>query len=220
MILTCPPLNRAEALRYLGVTGTPPADVATLLDQAEKLLSETARPRYIWRAFGWDGNTLQNTGLDLPGEDIRRHLTGCHTAILLAVTLGRETEELFRRTQTTNMALAVTLDAAASSLVESCCDAAEQHLREAYPDCYITFRFSPGYGDLPLTVQDGFLRLLNAGRQIGLTVSPSNMLLPQKSVTAILGLSDTPLPEGQRGCATCKMRDRCSFRKEGNHCGF
>lgn len=211
MILPCPPLDRSEALRYLGVRGKAPDDITALLERAEALLCEKVKPRYVWRAVDPP---------DFPGEDLARHLAGCRTAVLFAVTLGQESEELFRRAQSGDMALAVTLDAAASALTESCCDLAETEIQKAFPDRYFTFRFSPGYGDLPLSVQRDMIRLLNAERLIGLTVSPSDMLLPQKSVTAILGVSDAELPKARRGCALCRMREQCQYRKAGEHCGF
>jgi cobalamin-dependent methionine synthase I len=49
-------------------------------------------------------------------------------------------------------------------------------------------RFSPGYGDLSLSVQSDLLNVLDARRNIGLTLSDSLMMIPQKSVTAIVGL--------------------------------
>ena len=53
-----------------------------------------------------------------------------------------------------------------------------------------TFRFSPGYADFPLEVQPKLLEILDAPRRIGLTVSPSLLLIPTKSVTCILGVGE------------------------------
>ena len=49
-------------------------------------------------------------------------------------------------------------------------------------------RFSPGYGDLELSVQRDLCRVLDTERQIGLTLTESCMMVPVKSVTAIIGL--------------------------------
>ena len=51
----------------------------------------------------------------------------------------------------------------------------------------LTGRFSPGYGDLPLTLQPALLERMQAYR-IGLTVNAGGQLQPEKSVTALCGL--------------------------------
>ena len=85
---------------------------------------------------------------------------------------------------------------------------------------YFPFRYSPGYGDLPLSLQGDLLWLLDAPRRVGLTVSPSHILLPRKSVTAILGISETPVSRSTRSCLSCPGRDGCNYRKAGGHCGI
>ena len=62
------------------------------------------------------------------------------------------------------------------------------------------------------------LQLLDAQKHLGLTVTPEHILIPRKSVTALIGLSAHPLKKGARGCATCRMRETCAFRKGGAHC--
>ena len=71
-------------------------------------------------------------------------------------------------------------------------------------------RFSPGYGDFPLECQPGLFRLLGVQRNIGVTLTDSLLMLPTKSVTAVIGLCDgeTPCPTG---CAACDRAD-CAFR--------
>lgn len=44
-------------------------------------------------------------------------------------------------------------------------------------------RFSPGYGDMPLVLQEFFYQTLNMA-QMGVTLTENNYLLPEKSVTA------------------------------------
>lgn len=51
-------------------------------------------------------------------------------------------------------------------------------------------------------------------------MTESLLLNPVKSVTAVIGLSDRPQMARIRGCAYCRMRDRCALRKGGKHCGM
>ena len=104
--------------------------------------------------------------------------------------------------------------------MEQVCTQADALLARQFPDMYMTFRFSPGYGDYPITLQADFLRLLDAPRKIGLTATEHYLLTPAKSVTAIAGLSPEPIEKQRRGCAVCSLRNTCQYRKNGEHCGF
>ena len=109
----------------------------------------------------------------------------------------------------------------ARTAIKQVCDTAEKEIREKISkDNFMTWRFSPGYGDLPITIQREFVRVTDAEKRIGLTVNEGGILLPRKSVTAIIGLSKEPIPKQRRGCAYCNMNKTCQFRKGGTHCGF
>ena len=118
-----------------------------------------------------------------------------------------------------DMAKAVIADAFAGAAVEQVMNEAEKLIKAEFPGKYFTWRYSPGYGDFPIEIQKQLLDVLDAPRKIGLCTSDSRMLAPVKSVTAVMGVSDAPLPARKRGCVTCNMRQRCQFRKRGLHCG-
>ena len=83
------------------------------------------------------------------------------------------------------------------------------------------WRFSPGYGDLPLSAQPALLKALDANRRLGIAVTSTNMLVPVKSVTAVLGLFEKPADGGEArvdACAICRLRDGCELRKRGVTC--
>ena len=88
-----------------------------------------------------------------------------------------------------------------------------------FPGCHFPFRYSPGYGDLPLSLQGDLLSLLDAPRRVGLTASASHILIPRKSVTAFLGVADNPIEQTIRSCLGCPAREGCQYRKAGGHCG-
>lgn len=217
-------LNIDEALRYMGC---PPdqADPATraLAEDCAARLLEIARPRWTGREFSLgfeeDGVRLES-GLLLPGEALKAHLTGCGRVVLFCATLGAEVDGAIRRAERVDMARALALDCCAAAAVEQVCDRIEEELHGRYPGCYFPFRFSPGYGDLPLTVQNELLDLLDAPRRVGLTASSSHILLPRKSVTALLGVADRPIEQHKRSCLACPGRESCQYRKAGGHCGI
>ncbi|MBR1820913.1 MAG: Vitamin B12 dependent methionine synthase activation subunit, partial [Clostridia bacterium] len=73
-------------------------------------------------------------------------------------------------------------------------------------------RFSPGYGDFSLDCQPGLFRLLGVQKRIGVTLTDSLLMIPTKSVTAVIGISDGA-GEAPAGCAACDRAD-CDFRNE------
>ena len=207
-------VNREEALRYLGGAGVPDERMLALLDEAESQLLRAAKPKYLFRVVALPCGRL------VSGNDIAKHLDGCDRAAVLCATLGAEVDRLIRVSQISDMPRAVVLDAMASAMIEQVCCAVDGILAEQMPDCYFTYRFSPGYGDYPIELQREFLRFLDAPRKIGLTVTESFLLTPAKSVTAVAGISGEPVPRGRRGCAVCSLRDTCAYRRKGSHCGF
>ena len=100
------------------------------------------------------------------------------------------------------------------------CDQAEAEIRAHFPACSFPFRYSPGYGDLPLEVQGELLALLDAPRRVGLCATESHLLTPRKSVTAILGIAGGKLEQKKRSCLGCPARESCPYRKAGGHCGI
>ncbi|MCR5601669.1 MAG: 5-methyltetrahydrofolate--homocysteine methyltransferase [Ruminococcus sp.] len=216
------PISKSEAARYMGVKGTPDQAVAELLDRAEKIVREKIHPKYVYIetdvTFTDEGVVLGAMSVPLTGEDIKRHLRGCNKAILMAATLTQEADKLIRQTAVTNMAKSLAIDCLCSAAVEQVCDRAEEEIFSRCDAPYRTWRFSPGYGDFPLSLQKSFLLALNAQRRIGLTVTDSSLLIPSKSVTAIIGMSDSPVERGGRGCTICNMRENCAYRAKGNRC--
>lgn len=215
--------DTGEALRYLGAAHPDPE----LRRQTEALADElaaTLQPRYVWTACpltqAGDRFRLEGTAVELSGSTARRMLNGCRQAALLACTLGARFDAMLRTAQARDMARAVLLDALGSAFVEAGCDAAQEEIAARFPGLYLTDRFSPGYGDLPLSVQPALCAALDGGRRLGLTVTERLLLNPMKSVTAVIGLSDTPQPARVRGCRFCAMAGSCQYRKEGTTCGY
>ena len=83
---------------------------------------------------------------------------------------------------------------------------------------YCNYRFSPGYGDLPLSVQPTVLAALDAQRRLGITLSSSLLMTPTKSVTAIIGMFKEPQPKSHPSCAGCPLIDFCKIRPTGRTC--
>lgn len=207
-------VDAKEARRYAGLMKARDFDQG-LIDAAcdEALL--LAEPKGIYSCYDYDCRRqliLSSPPLGLKGEKIGAHLKGCEKVILLAVTLGEAIEarvtEHFAAGGYTRSLL---LDAAATAAVEQVADGLEKavKLSTAARGFAMRWRFSPGYGDWPLTQQPELLRLSRA-EEIGISLTEAFMLSPRKSITALIGLYRTgEANEGsplRRGCAGCSRK--------------
>ncbi len=221
--MTLSNLNYDEALRYMGCKKSKIDNhTITLLNECEKLVISNSVPRYCYKIFDIkeieSGVEIIGTNLILNGEDIKNHLKNCFGVVIMCATLSGGIDALIRRAQLEDMSKAIVINSLASVAIEQLCDKAEEEIYTTIPHCYKTFRYSPGYGDLPITLQKDILNILDAPRKIGLCTTQSFMLTPIKSVTAIIGLSNTEVTNKKRGCLGCNLKNTCQFRKAGNHC--
>lgn len=205
-------LNQKEALRYMGM-GNAPANETILreLQSCEAELLAVIKPRYTYKVF-------ETAGLDLPGDSIRAHLEGCEKVVFLCATIGTEADRFIRQAELLDMSKALMADTLASVAVEQVCEKAEVQIHGQMPDWYMTWRFGVGYGDFPLTYQPVFLRMTDAGRQLGVSLTQSNILIPRKTVTCCIGLSRQPVTKEKKGCGSCNLKGSCAFRKRGERC--
>ena len=192
------------------------------MDEAEGLLFETARPAFAYAV-------LDAAELPVRGVSLAKHLEGCDRLVLMAVTIGHGVDDLISDTQKEKIALSVVIDCGASVMAEMAANLAEEQIREELAadtaessadtvPLYMTERFSPGYGDSPLEMQTQVLDILDAERQLGITLSKGFMMSPSKSITGILGLADHPVTGRLATCAECVLRDKCTLIKEGKRC--
>ena len=213
MMISLSSVDRNQAFRYMGLHDKPDNKMLEMADYAEKELLRCIQPRYCWKVF-----QKQHLEKILIGSDIQKHLENCESVILFCATLSQKTDACIRFAQVVDVLAGMMTDAMASALTEQLCDEAEKEILNNFPDMFSTWRFSPGYGDMPLSVQQDFLNLINAEKRLGICVSEGGLLIPTKSVTAIIGLSEQPLPKAKKGCAVCNLSKSCPYRKKGVHC--
>ena len=218
-------IDPKETRRYAGLMKAKDFDEQMILDACEDGLL-LAEPRGIWTLYDYDCKS-QTVAAEPPfhieGEKIGAHLAGCDKVILLSATVGEAIEdEVTARFQRGEYASSVLLDAAATTAVEQIADGMEkaiapQMAREGYG---MRWRFSPGYGDWPLEQQPELIRTSRA-ESIGVHLSSSLMLVPRKSVTAIIGLynirADAEEQQSPQGCAACNKLDGPSRKVLRNH---
>ena len=210
-----PPINTAEVLRYAGVRALAP-EMQPLLAACLAACAgvNSGRVCHLRLPVAVEGEMVDLTFAQVRSAALAHALRDCREAVCFAATVGVEMDRLIRRHSAQNMAAAVWMQAIGAERVEALCDAfcgvlaQEGAARGQYPRP----RFSPGYGDLPLTLQTALFAALDCPRQIGLTLLPSLLMSPSKSVTAIVGLGDAPC-QAASGCTACPRQD-CAARRQ------
>ncbi|SMC91507.1 hypothetical protein [Sporomusa malonica] len=214
-----------ETKRYAGL-GSKANFSAALLTEACTQAQLLATPKGVWQVYVYDQDShtiMSPNPLSLTAESIIKHLSGAVEVAVMAVTIGQPLEQevsnLFSRDQYT---LGLLLDAAGTTAVEAVCDAVCSVISGQAARTGLTAgrRFSPGYGGWPVDIQPEILALAS-GATIDLSVTDTKMLVPRKSVTAVIGLypyhQALSLPHqqelscdkcGQPGCHARKETDR------------
>ena len=213
-------IDKNEVLRYLGYKNQHISDdlnekINYLIENAYEIISA----KTVWEVFEPEFNdsvALKGTAMQFSGSDIKNHLLGAKKVAVLALTLGINVEREILRYQQTDMVSAVICDAIFDAATESVADEAEAEIAAfaKKEGLFTNYRYSPGYGDFPLDVQGGIISVLNCEKRIGLTVTPCNILLPRKSVTAVIGLFDKEQEKIIHNCQNCNMKDNCKSKRE------
>ena len=208
--VTLPAVCKREILRYAGCREADPA-VLQLLDaclaEAEPILRGAVC--YLLLSVAVEGKRCDFGAFSLTSASLADRLRGCDRVLVLAATVGIGLDRLIARYGSPSPAKAVLLQAIGAERIEALVDAflTEFSAEQGTP---LRRRFSPGYGDLPLSAQRELFAVLDAAKHIGLSLTDSLLMTPSKSVTALVGLGDDPTPPRHR-CEACELKT-CAFR--------
>lgn len=213
-----------EVQRYMGYRGIADIgpDIRAKIDKAIGQVSLQSHPRIISKEYPVtvrDNDVTIHAGSEdviLQSESLARNLSGCCGAILLAATIGPACDMLVRRAGVTSAVDASIYQAAGAAAIESFLDDMNDRYKADYEaqGLFLRPRFSPGYGDLKLDHQRDWFRLLDITKQIGIELTDSLLMVPTKSVTAIIGIGIKKGTQGCSGCAGCNKKGTCDFSKE------
>ncbi len=80
---------------------------------------------------------------------------------------------------------------------------------------YTLNRFSTGYGDFPIDVNEKISNILDANR-LGIYLTEKNMFMPSKTISGIIASGDKH--NYFNFCKTCNITKECNLIKEGRRC--
>lgn len=209
-----PDINRSEVLRYAGFPAAVlrakgkgkkddsfcevPTDeeLAKRLDEVIGLAKGqfTYRLSYACAGLGRDDDGYPVLPFKQHSDDLKKNLENCEGVIILAATVGAGIDRLIRRYERTEPATGLLLQGMGAERVETLVDAFNDEVNRACEELGMKAhpRYSPGYGDLPITVQPDLLKILDAEKRLGITLNASYMMSPSKSVTAVIGIVKEP----------------------------
>lgn len=191
-----------EILRYSGIKKDSITEEISSMISAAIKETEGLRPKCVFKEIS-DVEIFKS-------EDLKNHLSGCERFFLFAATLGTDADRILKRYTKTDIAKASVIQAVLAAEIE---EYADKMMNEFDSNgLYFRPRFSPGYGDFNISHQKTILTLLDAGKLLGITLTDSYMMIPEKSITAVLGLSKEKSCIINK-CAECKNKG-CQYRKE------
>ena len=186
--LTPPDIDREQVLRFMGQPSDAPDEVLSVLDEC---IAE-ARECFVYKvcfaqmpvSAGQD--TVDMTFATVHSHNLASRLVGCRSAVIFGSTVGLGIDRLINKYSRAMPIKALCMQAIGAERIEALCDAFCEQLKKE--GRVIRARYSPGYGDLDLSFQREIFKLLDCPRRIGLTLSESLLMLPTKSVSAIVGV--------------------------------
>ena len=186
-------LRRREIYRYLRLEGNAP-DAATAADVERNLkrLEEAVSVRHVasLRPVTKEKDAIVFGDFSTTSAMLQQNMKTSEYALLFAMTLGPAVDRLISRLLITSKADAFITDACCAEYLESYANAYCARVREeAAKQGFIGHpRFSPGFADFGLEFQWPLIRSLQADKKMHIALTQGNMLIPTKTITALMGL--------------------------------
>ncbi len=188
------PVNEREVWRYSGFRGTQDqvaGELKKVFGQVQEELKDAFSYKVCFRRMPvvWE-EEIARLPFGSDSRDLRRCLEGSSEIVIFAATVGLAVDRYIAKYQKFQPTKALLMQAYGAERVERLCElfCGEIRREAAEEGLKCTPRYSPGFGDLPLTVQRDVFRLLECDRKIGISLNESLLMTPSKSVTAVFGL--------------------------------
>lgn len=208
-----------EIYRYMGIKNHDEVS-ETIKKRTSELLclaKELSDFKYVFKKFGIihiSDKTVDFDFIKFSSRALAKNLKNCKEAIIFVATLGMEFEKKLRFFSASAPSDALIFQAIGTELLECYCDSITKNIfLKDYPENFgVNPRFSPGYGDLGMEAQKEIFKILKPEKEIGAYLTESLMMIPSKTVSAIVGITDSSAYT-KSGCLNCSKVD-CEFRKE------
>ena len=178
-----------RAIRYLGYKGEPSEEQVKLVREAMEDMKRLARPQFVARFLELkendEGHLFVDAPLNISYSDLQKLFRNknSNSLCILVSTLGPAIDKRTSLLASKDAAKMLLLDACANAYIEEVTNEYQKKLNLGEE----TFRFAPGYGDVPLSVQREIFDFMPEIGRIGITLDESNLMHPFKSMTGFIG---------------------------------
>jgi hypothetical protein len=212
-------IDRDDVLRLMGRrNGNAPGRTARRLDACIERAKKLMKPRVLYstrkvEAAG-NGSSALEGGTSLKSGKLSKTLARCDTATVFVATIGVGIDRVIKDlTDENKLSEAYIYDAIGSVAVESAVDDFQNKFDLSLSDSgrSTTLRFSPGYCDWNIREQEKLFDVLE-GEKIGVSLSPSFLMNPRKSVSGVFGIAPGPAEARPNPCTMCS-RETCIARR-------
>ncbi|MBR6742593.1 MAG: hypothetical protein IKM09_04020 [Clostridia bacterium] len=168
-----PPVSKEEMLRYAR-SPHPTKEVEELLESA----LDEALPHFTYSVVYGDVSEA--------GEKLKDAFK--NGGVVFVASVGAGIDRLVRRYSQADTARALMLQAIGAERIEALCDAFCADMEKEYAERGVRLkkRVSPGYKGYPLELQRDIFKALDCARTIGVSLTDSLLMVPSKSVSAVL----------------------------------
>ena len=206
-----PAIDKKEVFRYAGGKGELGDTVNSLMDECIQEASSaiTGKACAILLSKQRLFDLLQGEEESL---SLKKNLNGCEEVVIFAATIGSGIDTLIRRYGKISVAKSLFFQAIWAERIECVCNCLGSDLAQSHAlhGKVVRPRFSPGYGDFSLSAQKILFRILNPEKHLGISLTDSLMILPSKSVTALMGIGNASI--ASKNCTDCNQTD-CQFKR-------
>ena len=187
-----PPYDTREVLRYAGAKN-PTDEIVALMQECINEVGDrlTYKVCYAESLVEVCDEEINLTFAKTNSRDLKKNLKNCESVVLFAATVGLEIDRLIARYSRISPSKALMFQAVGTERIEALCNMFNKEIKERMHlhGKHTRPRFSPGYGDLPLELQQSIFKALDCPRKIGISLNESLLMSPTKSVTAIIGIA-------------------------------
>lgn len=206
-----PPIDRNEILRYAGA-GKDFCELDSLIGECIEEVLDKLVYRVCYCEMPIEKFIKHNS------KDLEKNLRDCTSVVLFCATIGIELDRLIARYKSVSPLKSLLFQAIGAERIESLCNLFNDEIRKEKKLIKKSTRprFSAGYGDFLIEAQKDIFKILEPSRKIGVTLNESLMMSPSKSVSAIIGISDTEHCEDENACEKCNKQD-CEYRRKNEN---
>lgn len=205
-------MNKQMILQYLNCPCEVDQKTNELIDECIQEVKELAYFKTTSQIFSLTHQPLkiEELNLKLNSQDLEEYFDNCQQVMIVGCTLGVNIDRQIKYYEKIDMAKAVVFDAVSSRYLEECQDAYEkEHITDIH-----TFRFAPGYGDLPIEHNIPLSHVLKMDKVLGVSINQGGLFVPMKSMLGLIGIG----AKKEKSCFSCVRKENCQLRKVGLRC--